>query len=387
MSHPLRVLHVVPSFYPAHYWGGPIASVHQLCNHIAALPGIELKVLTTDAAGPLPSDRLRVSGLDRSAYPGYEVTFCRRIAGHSLAPAVLAKIGEISRWADVLHVTAVYSSTTIPSLLAARLRGKPVVWSTRGALQRWPGTRRLWAKALWERACRALIDTSRTAMHVTSVEERDSSARRFPGMHWEVVPNGVIVPAQSSGRDWLPGGLMRLGFLGRIDPIKGIENLVEALSALERGRCSLDIYGTGEPSYVHSLEVLAERLGVHRQVSFRGVVEGESKTRALESMDVLVLPSHTENFAMAVAEALAHGTPVIASKGTPWKDIEVRRAGRWVANDATTLAKAISEMRGEDLASMGQRGRDWMIASYSWRESAEKMASLYRRLYERQRSG
>lgn len=381
MSDAIRVLHVVPTFYPALYWGGPIVSVYELCNHVAAAQGVQLRVLTTDAASPRLSDRLGAKQQAPETYPGYEVTFCRRVLGDSVAPGMWLKLRELAEWADVVHVTAVYSSPAISALFAARAIGRPVVWSPRGALQRWVGSRRRLAKDIWDSICRGLVSRRHTVMHVTSEEERKESSGRFPGIKCEVIPNGVEIPPLSTTRSWIPGGIIRLGFLGRIDAKKGIENLLRAITTLPADTSSLDIYGAGEPSYIRSLEDLARHLGVSQKVNFRGMVDGKSKSAALESMDVLVVPSYTENFALVVAEALAHGTPVVASTGTPWKEIESRRVGRWVPNDPSSLASAIVGMRGSDLASMGNRGREWMSADYRWDGVAVLMVDIYRRLH------
>ena len=56
----MKVVHVVPTFYPATYWGGPIYSVYGLCNALVKIPGVSLKVLTTDAASHSRNDSVHV---------------------------------------------------------------------------------------------------------------------------------------------------------------------------------------------------------------------------------------------------------------------------------------------------------------------------------------
>jgi glycosyltransferase involved in cell wall biosynthesis len=373
---PLKVLHVVPTFYPAHYWGGPIVTLYELCNHVAALPGHAIRVLTTDASGPRPADRLRPEDISPEAYPGYEVLFCRKM-GKTFSAAMLTRLAPLVRWADVVHLTGVYSSTTLPTLLAARGEGKPVVWSPRGALQRWKGSRRAMAKNLWDRACAMAIAAPRTVLHVTSEEEQTESRRRFPELRAAIIPNGVGIGAADSVRAPPAGRPMRLAYLGRLDPKKGIENLIDAMALLPPAHSMLSIYGGGDPDYAKALAERVTRQALDARVRFCGVVTGDEKERALASADLVVVPSHTENFGMVVAEALAHGTPVIASTGTPWRELDARRAGRWVPNDPASLASAIRSLEGEDLGAMGQRGREWMISEYGWDSVARRMADLY----------
>jgi glycosyltransferase involved in cell wall biosynthesis len=114
-----------------------------------------------------------------------------------------------------------------------------------------------------------------------------------------------------------------------------------------------------------------------------GDVRGEEKQRMFERTDVVVVPSFTENFAIVVAEALAQGATVIASTGTPWREVERKGCGLWVANDPASLADAISKINSMPIAEMGERGRRWMAADYSWEKCASEMITLYKNLLTR----
>lgn len=371
---------MAPAFFPAVYWGGPTVSVYQLCNHLVQLPGVRLRALTTDTSGPRSQDRLSEGQRRSDQFPGYEVVFCRKLGGVDFTPSLWLRVWSLVAWAHVVHLTAVYSSTTFPTLLAARLLGKPVVWSPRGALQRWAGSRRSALKWLWERACSLLLSRDRTLLHVTSEEEGSESATRLRGIRILQIPNGVESPDTIPERAWAPGGCLRLLYLGRLDEKKGIENLLHAVAALPKGHAVLRICGVGEFRYTASLRALVATLGLEGRVEFAGAVEGTAKAEALIGSDVCIVPSYTENFGIVVTESLAHGTPVIASRGTPWRELERVRAGSWVQNDPPSLATAIQTLRGADLREMGLRGRQWMIAEFSWQSVAHRMLDAYRTL-------
>jgi glycosyltransferase involved in cell wall biosynthesis len=110
-----------------------------------------------------------------------------------------------------------------------------------------------------------------------------------------------------------------------------------------------------------------------------GEVLSEAKKRLFECSDVTLVPSYTENFAIVVAEALAHGVPVIASKGTPWSRLEDMKCGLWVDNDPETLAAAIRSISTMPLQDMGSRGREWMQNEFSWRSVTKQMLDVYHR--------
>ena len=162
---------------PARSYGGPVESVYRLCLGVAAT-GCEVRVLTTNSAG-----LGRTLGVDTgrsiAVAAGLDVCYLRRRARHAVAPSMLLRLLPEVRRADVVHLTGVYSFPTIPTLLAAAILHKPLVWSPRGALQRWAGSRRIVAKRLWESACNPFAGR-RTILHVTAEQERVESHRRFP---------------------------------------------------------------------------------------------------------------------------------------------------------------------------------------------------------------
>ena len=373
----MNVLHVVPSFYPATHWGGPIHSVLGLCRGLAREPDLQLKVLTTDTAGVKLHQRL-LPACNPTQFPdGFSVLYCRRMAGISIAPGLVRQLFPAVGWADVVHLTAVYSFPTLPTLLVSRLFGKPVVWSPRGALQRWEGTRKPRLKWLWNKLCGRLLARDSCIVHVTSDLEFQNSRVFFPDLRYRIIANGVEIPEPPSARSWRPQGALRLLYMGRLDVKKGLENLFTALAEIEKCDWSLTVCGSGNAGYEEKLKLMTRNLGIAARVAFLGHIDGEEKTRAYEGADISVVPSHVENFGQVIAEALAHGVPVIASKGTPWSDLEPRGCGLWVDASPAELASAIRRLSGADLAAMGKRGREWMRESFSWTKIAREMAGAY----------
>lgn len=379
----MKILHITPTYYPATYWGGPIFSVYALNNALARIPDVSLTVLTTDAAGPQLEDRLDTANL-AGLYPNQEVSMTRRVAGACVSIELLKKLPGLVRRADVVHLTATYSFPTIPTLTICRIFNKPLVWSPRGAIQdahEWDGSRRRKLKRVWERICNALIRRGKVVSHTTSERERDATQQRLPRATAVIVPNGVDVPDMLPQRDWLLDGRLKLMYLGRLSPKKGIENLLHAIHCIDDPDISLTIYGTGDVAYTTSLKELAGRLGLlGKSVFFAGNIDGAAKSVAFHTADVCIVPSHTENFCLVVAEALAHGVPVIASRGTPWAEIEEKRCGLWVDNSPESLAQAITRIRTMTLREMGVRGRDWMMREFSSDSLAEEMMGLYQSL-------
>jgi glycosyltransferase involved in cell wall biosynthesis len=365
-SRDTRVLHVVPTYFPALHWGGPIYSTKAICDGISRMPDMHVRVLTTDAAGPSRRDNLSLSRNPARFDAGYAVYYARRMFGHSVAPGLLRVLRGMVEWSDVVHLTATYSFPTIPTLLCARSLDRPVVWSPRGALQaseQWKTAPNKLPKALFERACRISLPRS-TTLHVTAPIEEELSLRRIPGVRTAVIPNAVEAPGAPSDRQWRPRGAMRLVFLSRVHESKGLNTLIEALARLP-AEVILDVFGTGNPAYLSSLHRRVRELGLSSRVAFHGHVEGRAKAEAFSRADLFVLPTFSENFGIAVAEALAHGVPVVTTKAAPWPGLETERCGMWIAPDADSLVAAVGMLMNADLEDMGRRGYAWMKRDFS----------------------
>lgn len=381
----MKVLHVTPAFYPAAHWGGFAQSVPGLCDALARTRDVELRVLTTDSDGPKTRRRISVKAFPTRFAAGYEVYYCRRLWGQSISPGLLRRLWSMARWADVVHLTATYSFPTIPTLFVCRILGRPVVWSPRGALQRWQGTTRERAKSVWEKVCNGLCDPKRVVLHFTSEEEKNESWPRIRRAQAKVIHNGIDLPDLNDGPNKRNGNL-RLLHLGRLHPIKGIENLLQALTRT-KSDVTLSVCGDGEPSYRQSLESLVSELSLDRRVTFRGPIDEATKGRQFHEADLCVVPSFKENFSMVVAESLSHGVPVIVGDGTPWKQVDGKGCGRCVPNSPEELAKAIDSLSESPLGEMGLRGRSWMQREFGWDVVAREMLATYRELIDRQKNG
>jgi glycosyltransferase involved in cell wall biosynthesis len=374
----MKVLFVSPSFYPATYYGGPIFLNQAMCESLSRKDDIQLQVLTTDADGPLR--RIDLSSIEPDKNRDFAIQYCRRTIHPDISLKLLARLPGMIRGADVVHLNGVYSFTTIPTLALCRLMRKPVVWSTLGALQRWRGTRREKAKGIFERACDAFCASERVVLHAASDEEESESRRRINNVSSSVIPYGTSVPKLDHERVTHDGPL-RLLFIGRLNPIKGIENLLRAMTLTKAG-VTLAVCGEGDAAYERLLRLRVIEFGLDDRVRFHGTVVGEAKERSFREADICVVPSFKESFGAVVTEALARAVPVIASRGTPWQQLEEFGCGLWVGTEAEDLAEAIDRAATMPLTEMGRRGREWMKRDFSWDRTAANLIQTYRNLID-----
>jgi len=195
-----------------------------------------------------------------------------------------------------------------------------------------------------------------------------------------VIPNGIALPPFPLNRK-AGAARRRLLFLARLHPVKGVDLLLRAWVALQSQfpDWELQIAGPLDGDYPRSMQALAASLGAQR-LAFAGELRGRAKADAYLSADLFVLPTHSENFGMAVAEALAHGVPAVVTNGAPWEGLETERCGWWVERGETSLTGCLREAMtrsSADLETMGRRGREWMLRDFSWAEVARKTLATY----------
>ena len=374
----MRVLHVSPSFYPAVKWGGPIFSTKAICDGVSNQYHVDLKVITTDAAGPNLHERLLIDNNKVNLVKeGYSVQYFRRIASHSVSIGLLLALPNAIRWADIVHLSTTYSFPVLPTIFLCRIFDKPLVWSPRGAIQatlQWEDAPRKSVKKLFERFAEFLAGT-KTVVHVTSRDEAGAVNVRLPKLVIVDIPNCVEVPNiyHSYRRK---DNFLRLMYLSRLHPKKGLEILLDAMLNLP-DYFLLDVYGEGDQVYTRQLKNRVLQSGLETRVRFHGNVNGFEKSHAFSSADIFVLPSFSENFGIVVVEALAHGLPVITTDRTPWRDLDKVGCGRCVSPCSREIQEAIVGVSENDYRTMGEIGRAWVDENYSPRFTAEAMFNLY----------
>ncbi len=374
----LRVLLVIPSFFPSEAYGGPATSFFSLVSAVARQGRFDVRVHTTNADGHrnLPGiDPTR----DYDVSAGVRARYFPRVAGSAVSPALLGALAGGIRWADIIHLVAVYSFPTLPTLLLARHFRKPLLWSPVGSLLQWEGTRRRMGKRLWVQSCRHVLPR-RTFLHCASEEESMGSGWAFPTLPRVVIPPAVSVPP-AIPREHHPQSF-RLLFLGRLDPIKGLEQLLDACALLRDWSVpwTLVIAGAGPSAYAQSLRDGVARLALSPRVTFRGAVSGQEKRQLFHESDVVLVPSHRESFCRVVAEALGESVPVIVSRAVPWREVERVGCGLQVDNTPTALAEAIRRMWELPRDVMGARGRTFVQERFRADRVASLMTDQYRLL-------
>jgi glycosyltransferase involved in cell wall biosynthesis len=342
--------------------------VPSLCRNLAAR-GNSVEVCCLAAKGS-------IDGVALAVYPQWA-----RPKRFAVSPQLGRSLWRNSRTFDVIHNHSLWSMANVAVGWAPR--GDAIlVTSPRGTLSKWALSRSSSLKRLiWPIQNRAIFGAE--LLHATSREEcQDIRAVGFRGPV-AIIPNGIdVVPVSEIVQAEKFERSRTVLFLSRIHPKKGIDLLLKAWAQVEvqHPDWELVIAGTGEASHVAEMSHLAVKLGVKR-ARFPGPLYGGAKSAAYTRAAVFVLPTHSENFGMVVAEALAHGCPAIVSKGAPWSGLQENRCGWWTENDRESLTAALLDAMSRpmiELTHMGMRGRAWMERDYGWAGIAQKMEAAYR---------
>lgn len=384
----MKILHVIPSLSPAH--GGP-SVVLPLMARALVERGVQVDVATTDDDGP-GKRRGDVRCGAPVARQGFRVFyFTKQTEFHKMSlPLLLWLFRNVSAY-DTVHVHAVFSFSALAAGWACRLRRVPYVVRPLGVLNAWGmENRRQWLKKWSFRLLDKPVLDHAAAIHYTSHQEADEAARLGIQARSVVIPLGIDVgplhsppsPELFLSRFPQTAGRRVVLFLSRLDPKKNVEALLEAFTRLAHGSV-LVIAGEGDAGYVATLKARAAVLGIEESVIWAGHVSGADKLSAFAAATLFVLPSRSENFGIALLEAMAAGLPCVTT-GEVALAADMRRmdAGclRLVpVDDPHALAVAMSSLldHPDEARAMGLCGGRLARAHFSTGAMAAALSELY----------
>lgn len=380
---PLRLLQVVPAYYPAVRYGGPIRSVHALSSALVRR-GHRVSVYTTNidgetnAAVPIgvPVD---LDGVEVTYFP---VPTLRRLFW---SPALGEHLKRTIVGFDLVHLHSIYLWPTYAAARCAERANVPYFLSPRGMLVRDIIKRRnRLVKSAWIRLIERRSLTRAAAVHFTAeleAQEAQAFGMRLPESL--CIPNGVEWPSAHAPLAQGPFANVPRPyalFLSRISWKKGLDRLIKAWKWVDE--LQLVIAGNDDENYRPTLQALAEQSGVASRVHFVGAAEDAHKWALYENAELFVLPSYSENFGNVVAEAMAMSCPVVVTPEVGLAQL-VRDSGAGVvtSGEPAAFAKAINDLNADTVGRrrMGKLGHLAAKERLSWDAIAAQMAQAYAR--------
>jgi glycosyltransferase involved in cell wall biosynthesis len=369
----MRVTHIVPSLEERH--GGPSKSVRALAFAQRAA-GLETGLCSTAPGSPareqdgaLVFPRVWPQRLCRS--PG--------LAAHLQASP-----------ADVIHHHSLWLLTLRYAAEAAQAAAAPLVLSPRGMFSPWALAQHAWRKRLAAALVHPGSFAAAAGWHATSAEEAADIRRAGWKQPVCVAPNGVDLPADAdlaaARAHWLEARPALRGrpvalFYSRFHRKKRLRELLDLWLAAPRGDWLLHLAGLPQEYSIAEVQGWVESAGARDRVL---VSDSTGRPAPYDAAQLFLFPSHSENFGLVVAEALAAGLPVLAAEGSPWRDLRTHGAGDCVP--WTGFGPALEHflrLPPEELSSRGGAGRRWVERDFSWERAARLTADFYRSLHAR----
>lgn len=288
---------------------------------------------------------------------------------------------------DLYHTNGLWIYCNHITCSVARHKHKPYVITPHGMLYPQALARSYWKKWSLIQLCFRKDINRADCLHVTCNAEMEYVRQFGYRGAIAIIPNPANLPgylteiAAAKPSFWECNRLKQFGFLGRLHPIKKIENLLYGMAELPNSQdCELVIMGKGDDAYEQFLRSETKRLGLEDRVKFHGFVNGIEKYEQLAQLACLFVPSDFENFGMIVTEALSVGTPVMASLGTPWEELNTLGCGWWTDRTPENIAQVmqqVMEMPVAELLAMGEKGRQLVQKKYTAPQVARQMQRMY----------
>ncbi len=288
---------------------------------------------------------------------------------------------------ELIHHHAIWQRTLHYALDAASRRHVPLVISPRGMMSPWAWRHHRWKKFLAQHLVHPGAFDAAAGWHATSREEADDIRRLGFTQPVCVAPNGVTIPAataQQSARDYWLNRCPELGqhrvalYYSRFHAKKRILELIDLWAARKPRDWILLAVGIPDGYSIAALQDHARKAGASDHVLF---FDGTDTPEPYSISSLYLLPSHSENFGLTIAESLAHGVPVLTTDGTPWSQLAANEAGLCVP--WSEYDHSLQQLLAEDdsvLRSRGRCGREWMERDFTWQQSAATLAVFYQGL-------
>ena len=384
----MKAAFVTTHYPPSYGFGGVCEAGYGLSNALSARE-VFVDVVTSDAGKGvrIPFEEFKIKENSYLRIHPFKYLYNERSCFSLNAERIIRKL--ISK-SDIVYVNGIFTHPATLGAKNARRDRKPHIVAIRNGLDPWMMKIKRAKKMMGFNLYVKADLNGATCIHATAQQEVDSCLRMGIKGPFTIIPDGINpsefknLPESNQAEAFWPILKNRkvVLFLSRLSKQKGLDMLISIWDSIRKRHTDavLVIAGPDYLQYGNYIRNFALKSPYRESIFFTGNVVGPTKLSLYSRADIFVLPSHSENFGIVVAEALASAVPVITTKATPWSELEKYDCGRWVAVDEKAIGEAIDEllcMSDKERTEMGVRGKDFVLANYTWDIAARKMITVY----------
>lgn len=333
----MKIFISVGIFYPSQI-GGPSNTLYWICKELI-YKGFEVYVITSDLG-------ITNNQIKRNTWiklDGINVIYYKKLGKLNLIRMTLESL-KLSKKCNALILSSFFYKPNILLALMGLFTNKNIIWSSRGELFSAAINKNKF-KLVFIKFIK-LFFKNKVIFHGTSKEEVDR-LKHYLGAKAKValIPNFLELPSKIEYKN--DSSEKYILYIGRINPIKAIDNLIFGLTKSKYflySNYKLFIAGDKKGNYYNYLSNLIFKLDLQNNVIFLGQIENKEKQILFSKAKATFLVSHSENFGNVIIESLSQGTPVVASKGTPWKGLDNNNAGFWIENSPESIGQTIDRL-------------------------------------------
>ncbi len=290
---------------------------------------------------------------------------------------------------DLVHFHGLWQPAHLSLARTCRARGLPYLVSPHGMLEPWAFRSKRWKKYPYFFLGERPYLKRAAALLGTSPLEADHLREMVPGVRVVSLPLGLTDSARPdyltarSALNWKPAEKILL-YLSRVDRKKGLDILLQALAETSPPSARLVIVGGGHPAYLrHCHRLATQHAPTLPPIDWMGEVWGAGRWPFLQGADLFCLPTHSENFGLAVLEALQVGTPVLTTRHTPWPGFMEHQEGGYFCDSERESVRAALRQFGESPAWPESKRAPlaaWARGAFDWSALIPKYEALYREI-------
>ncbi len=381
----MKILIVVPTYYPAFQFGGPIFQIHYLSKFL-----IKHKILVTVCTTDKGNEKYAKLNV-KKIIEGVEVFYFKRMfSKFYFSVGMLLFLLKNIKIYEVVHIHSIFNFPAAISLIISAFYKKKIILSPRGILDKdLIDNKNKILKKFWLYLFKNILSKKIKFFHATTQLEKKKIEFYFKKNNIKVIANGIdenfflktkISKNLNNKYSKYFKNKKKLLYLGRIDKKKNIELILKSISNAKLSNFTLNIVGSGDKEYLKYLHHLRYKLNLTKKINFINHLDNKSKIYFYKKSSHLLLPSKSENFANVVLESIFFGKSVLISDKVGLKDFVKKNNFGIICDSVKTFERDLKYLINNKniISNTNKNGKKIVIKNFSWNKIIYQYINMYK---------